>query len=67
MSKYDEFKNINNTDAQDPLSPPLAQSNADSSVPTDVNLKPHPAFSIVKNRIFEMYDIHPEKENNQDK
>ena len=69
MSKYDEFTKINNTNAPDPLSPPLMQDSTGTATAasTGTESQAHSAFSIVKNKIFQMYKIHQEnkKDNNK--
>ncbi len=67
MSNYGEFENINGTDTQNPLSPPPIQDNKVTDAPNDTDLKPHSAFSIVKNKIFEMYKIHSKNKKDQNK
>ena len=67
MSKYDEFKSINGTDTQGPLSPPPAKDSADTTITPETDLTSHSAFSIVKNKIFEMYKIHQENKKDKNK
>lgn len=70
MSKYNNLDNNEITNAQDPLSPlrPFGSDNINKDDNNqNKNLTPNSAFPIVKNKIFEMYDIHPEGENNLNK
>ncbi|MDO4199499.1 MAG: hypothetical protein Q4D57_01885 [Clostridia bacterium] len=60
MSKYDKSKNNKDINAQNSLFPPRISADNSSE-----ELNPNAAFSIVKNKIFEMYDIHSEDEKNQ--
>ena len=62
MSNDDKSKINADPNAQDPLFPyPIKNKNSSK------DLTPNSALPIVKNRIFEMYDIHTEKNNSQNK
>ncbi len=66
MSKYNRLGNNEFPNTQDPLSPPRPLGNGSESEKANENLTPNSALPIVKNKIFEMYDIHSENENSQD-